>query len=83
MAVHKLECRGPTSIKTEHLEGLVWNEVERMAEHPGIIVAGIDRLNTQVDYGWEEETERAERNLDRVQSEEDRTIRFYVSGKIT
>ncbi len=83
MSVHKLECRRPGFIKAEHLEEFVWNEVKKMVQHPGLIVAGIESLNTQEDDGWDKEIERAERELNRVQSEEDRAIRLYVSGKIT
>ena len=54
-----------------------------MVQHPGLIVSGIESLNTQEDHGWEKKIERAKRDLNRVQSEEDRTIRQYVSGKIT
>ena len=54
-----------------------------MVQHPGLIVAGIESLNTQEDDGWEKEITRTERELNRVQSEEDRAIRLFVSGKIT
>ena len=54
-----------------------------MVQHPGLIVAGIESLNNQEDDGWEKEITRAERELNRVQSEEDRAIRLFVSGKIT
>ena len=83
MSVHKLECRRPSFIKAERLEELVWNEVKRMVQHPGLIVAGMESLNTPEDDNWEKEVARTERNLNRVQSEEDRAIRLYVSGKIT
>ena len=82
MSVHKLECRRPGLIKAEHLEEFVWNEVKKMVQHPGLIVAGIESLNTQEDDGWDKEIERAERELNRVQSEEDRAIRLYVSGRL-
>ncbi len=83
MTSHKLECRRPGFIKAERLEKFVWNEVKRMVQSPGLIVAGIESLSTQDDDGWEREVERAERELNRVQAEEDRAIRLYVSGKIT
>ena len=83
MSAHKLECRRPGFIKAEHLEELVWNEVKRMVQDPCLIVAGMESLSTQEDDGWDKEIERAERELNRVQSEEDRAIRLYVSGKIT
>ena len=83
MAAHKLECRRPGFVKAERLEELVWNEVNKMVQHPGLIVAGIESLNTQGDDGWEKEITRTERELNRVQSEEGRAIRLFVSGKIT
>ena len=55
-----------------------------MLENPGLIVAGIESLNSQADAdGVAEEIARAERDLQKVQVEEDRAIRLYVSGKIT
>ena len=83
MSAHKLECRRPSFIKAERLEELVWNEVKRMVQHPSLIVAGIESLNTQQDDGWDREIVRVERELNKVQLEEDRAIRLYVSGKIT
>ena len=83
MSAHKLECRRPSFIKAERLEELVWNEVKRMVKPPGLIVAGIEFLNTQEDDGWEKEIAESKRNLNRVQSGEDRAIRLYVPGKIT
>ena len=83
MSAHKLECRRPSFIKAERLEELVWNEVKRMVQDPGLIVAGIESLNTQQDDGWDKDIVRVERELNKVQLEEDRAIRLYVSGKIT
>ena len=83
MTSHKLGCRRPGMIRAEHLEDHVWNEVKRMIQHPGLIVAGMESMNGQEDDGWDKEIVRAERELNRVQSEEDRAIRLYVSGKIT
>ncbi len=83
MTSHKLECRRPGFIKAERLEEFVWSEVKRMLQNPGLIVAGIESLGSQEDDGWEKEIDRAERELNRVQSEEDRAIRLYVSAKIT
>ena len=70
-------------IRAKRLEELVWGEVKTMLENPGLIVAGIESLNSQADGGGlAEEISRAERNLRKVQTEEDRAIRLYVSGKI-
>ena len=77
-------CRKHPLIRAEHLEGLVWREVKKMLENPGLIVAGIEALNSQADGGGlAEEIAKAERDLQKVQMEEDRAIRLYVSGKIT
>ena len=55
-----------------------------MLENPGLIVAGIEALNAQANGGGlAEEIVSAERDLQKVQMEEDRAIRLYVSGKIT
>ena len=83
MSSHKLDCRRPGFTKAEYLEGLVWSEVKRMVQHPGLILAGIESMSTQEDDCWEKEILRAERELNRVQSEEDRAIRLYVSAKIS
>ena len=80
---NKEGCRKTGFIRAERLEEFVWNEVKRMVQSPGLIVAGIQSLSAQEDDGWDGEIERAERDLNRVQSEEDRAIRLYVSGKIT
>ena len=79
-----LRCRKRPFIRAERLEGLVWGEVKKMLENPGLIVAGIEALDSQAEGGGlAEELAGAERDLQRVQMEEDRAIRLYVSGKIT
>ena len=51
---------------------------------PVMIVAGIKALNTQEDSGrLAEEIAETERDLQRVQMEEDGAIRLYVSEKIS
>ena len=79
-----VKCREHPYIRAERLEGLVWGEVRKVLENPGLIVAGIEALNAQANGdGLAEEIARAERDLQKVQMEEDRAIRLYVSGKIT
>ena len=52
--------------------------------NPGVIVAGIEAMDSQADDGeLVEEIAMVERELHKVQMEEDRAIRLYVSGKIT
>ena len=79
----RLRCRERPSIRAERLEEPVWNEVKRVLQNPGLIVAGIDSLDSQDSGGLEEEIAQAERDLRSIQIEEDRAIRLFVSGKIT
>ena len=83
MQKRQSRCREHPFIRAERLEGLVWGEVKRVLQNPEVIVTGIDSLNVQEDGGLAEELAEAERELRKVQMEEDRCIRLYVSGKIT
>ena len=57
---------------------------KRLLENPGLIVASIEAMDCQADGGGlADETAKAERDLQKVQMEEDRAIRLFVSGKIT
>ena len=79
-----VQCRERSHIRAERLEGLVWNEVKKVLENPGLIVGGIEAMDSRADNGeLVEEIAIAERELQKVQTEEDRAIRLYVSGKIT
>ena len=79
-----VRCREHPYIKAERLEGVVWSEVKKVLENPGLIVAGIEAMDSQAaGGGLAEEIAKAERDLHKVQMEEDRAIRLYVSGKIT
>ena len=79
----RLRCRQKPMIRAERLEGLVWGEVKRVLENPDLIVAGIEALDSREDGGLAEEIDTAERDLQKVQMEEERVIRLFVSGKIT
>ncbi len=79
----RLRCREKPMIRAERLEELVWNEVRRVLANPELIVAGLESLTESGDGGLDEERTRLERDLQRVQLEEDRAIRLYVTGKIT
>ena len=79
----RLMCRQKPMIRAERLEGLVWSEVKRVLENPDIIVAGIEALDSTENGGLAEEIDTAERELHKVQLEEERLIRLFVSGKIT
>ena len=78
----RLSCRERPQIRAERLEEPIWDEVKRVIQNPGLIVAGIDALDTQDNGGLEEEMAQAERDLRSIQLEEDRAIRLFVSGKI-
>ena len=79
----RLKCRQKPMIRAERLEGLVWGEVKRVLENPDLIVAGIGTLDSREDGRLAEEITIAERQLHKVQLEEERVIRLFVSGKIT
>ena len=84
MANEGARCREHPFIRAERLERVVWGEVKKVLENPDLIVAGIEALDSQADGGGlTEKIAKAERDLQRVQMEEDRAIRLYVSGKIT
>ena len=76
-------CRKHTMIRAERLEGLVWGEVKKVMQNPDLIVACIEALDSQEGEGLDKQIYRTERELEKVQFEEDRAIRLYVSGKIT
>ena len=79
-----VRCREHPYIRAERLEGVVWSEVKKVLENPDLIIAGIEAMNSRADGGaLAEEIAGVERDLQRVQMEEDRAIRLYVSGKIT
>ena len=79
-----VRCREHPFIRAERLEALVWGEVRNVLENPGVIVAGIESMDSRANDGeLVEEIAIAERELHKVQMEEDRAIRLYVSGKIT
>ena len=80
---HRLHCRKRPYFRAERLEQLVWNEVKKVLQNPGLIMTGIESLDGQDDGGLAEEIARTERDLRNVQMEEDRAIRLYVLGKIT
>ena len=78
-----LRCRERPYIRADRLEELVWGEVKKVVQNPDLIVQGIESLDTQEDGGLAKRIASAERELRRVQMEEDRAIGLYVSGKIT
>ena len=68
----------PAMIRAEQLEELVWNQVKEMVQNPELIVAGIESLDAHDDSGIADRIAGAERDLQKVQVEEERAIRLYV-----
>ena len=84
MMTQGVRCRERPYIRAERLEALVWGEVKKVLENPDMIVASIEALDSQAKGGGlADEIAKAERDLQKVQMEEDRAIRLFVSGKIT
>ncbi len=78
-----LRCRERPYIRADRLEELVWREVKTVVQNPDLIVKGMDSSVEREDGGLERRIKHAERELGKVQKEEDRAIGLYVSGKIT
>ena len=83
MQRERLRCRERPYIRADRLEELVWSEVKKVVQNPDLIVQGIESLDAQEDDGLAKRIAGAERELRRVQMEEDRAIGLYVSEKIT
>ena len=79
----RMSCRNPASIRAERLEELVWNQVKGLVQDPRLIVAGMESRDSREDGDLASRIAKAERDLHKVQVEEERAIRLYVSGKIT
>ena len=78
-----LRCRQRPYIRADRLEELVWREVKTVVQNPDLIVEGIESLGERQDGGLAKRIDGAERELQRVQTEEDRAISLFVLGKIT
>ena len=46
-----MKCREHPYIRAERLEALVWGEVKKVLENPGVIAAGIEAMDARVDSG--------------------------------
>ena len=79
----RLRCRAKPFINADKIEGRIWEEVRRVLEQPGVIIAGVESQADQESEPLAEDQTRAERDLRNVQAEDDRLIRLYVAGKIT
>ena len=79
-----VKCRERPHIRAERLEGVVWSEVKKVLENPDLILASIEAMDAEAESGGlAEDIAKAERDLQKVQMEEDRAIRLFVSGKIS
>ena len=78
-----LRCRERPYIRADKLEELVWREVKTVVQNPDLILKGMESMGEGEDGGLEKRIANAERELRKVQTEEDRAISLYVSGKIT
>ena len=72
----------PTSTAVFCVDCFSSMQVKETIQNPELIVAGIEALDTQGEDGLGKRIARAERDLQKVQIEEERAIRLYVSGKI-
>ena len=79
----RLRCREKPSLRAERLEGRVWEEVKRVLQEPGVIIAGMEAVGQGDNASLAEEQTKAERDLRAVQREEERLVRLYVAGKIS
>ena len=78
-----LKCRQRPYIRADRLEELVWREVKTVVQNPDLIVEGMESLGERGDGGLAKRIAGAERDLRKVQTEEDRAITLFISGKIT
>ncbi len=83
MLSDRLGCRERALIRADQLEELVWGQVRGMIQNPELIVAGIEAMDNREDSGLEKRIVSSERELHKIQTEEERAIGLYVSGKIT
>ena len=83
MQQQRLKCRERSFIRAEKVEGLVWREVSHVLKNPDLIFSGIESLDSGEGGSLKEKMERVERELKRVQQQEDRAIDLFVEGKIT
>ncbi len=79
----RLRCREKPTIRAERLEVRGWDEVKRVLQEPGVIIAGIEAVGQGDSESLAEERDRAKRDLREVQQEEERLVRLYVAGKIS
>ena len=79
----RLQCRERPYIRADRLEELVWSEVKKVVQNPDLIRESIESLDTREDGGLAKRIAGAERDLGRVQKEEERAIGMRVSDKIT
>ena len=79
----RLSCREKPYIPAERLEESTWSEVRRVIHNPELLVAGIHPPDSQESSGLQRQIIQAERDLQGIQTREDRAITLFVTGKIT
>ena len=52
MRRHRLHCRKRLYVRADQLEAVVWSEVKRVLQDPGLIVAGVEALDTHAAPDW-------------------------------
>jgi site-specific DNA recombinase len=83
MMEHGLGCRPRSHIKAESFEGLVWDEAVRILKSPKLITNRLLADSTATDAeAMEAAAARAQAEVTKVETEEDRLVRLFVSGKI-
>ena len=79
----RIRCREHPYIPAGKLEDLVWEEVKNILENPQLIVAGIEALDSEDDGFSPDEVARAEKEIKKIQEDDERAVRLYVTGRIT
>ena len=78
-----IRCREHPYIRADLLKDLIWNEVKKVVEQPEVIISSIDSPRATDGAQLQERIQSVERDLRRVQAEDDRLIRLAVTARIT
>ena len=79
----KIRCREHPYIRAGELEELVWEAVKEVLENPQLVVAGMEAMDSGDDCLALEEIAQAERELKKIEEDNERVVRFGVSGRFT
>ena len=77
------DCREHSYKRAEKLEELLWSGVKKVVQQPKLIISGIEALGETDDAQLKARVTQADRDLRSVQTQEDRVIGLYVTGKIS